>query len=130
MTFETLNLSGYEEADFPDAKDIEVYKGILVNVLDQEISVFGNTVKLNKKETKLISYLMAHAEQVLSREEIVGKMGSSERAQLAKDGISRYGSLRVHVYRLNSKLRKLGVNSVRIVNLPTRGYVIRMAPKI
>ena len=90
-----------------------VLEGIVVNKVDMSLKVDGQTVVMTRKEIELLSYLLTHRGQILSREHLLSNVWDS-------NGFVLERTVDVHITHLRKKLGQYGK---RIITKSGYGYM-------
>ena len=101
----------------PDASpELPSHKGVSVDVGRSLAVANGRRVELTKNELRILSLLMRHAGQIVSREEIMRDLWESE-------AFIDDNTLTVNINRLRATLKKIGVEDY-LVTHRGRGYSV------
>ena len=102
-----------DEAIGREGKNCIVFEGIVVNKADMSLTVDGEMVVMTRKEIELLSYLLTHRGQILSREHLLNNVWDN-------NGIVLERTVDVHITHLR---RKLGQYSKYIKTKSGYGYL-------
>ena len=102
-----------DEAIGREGKNCIIFEGIVVNKADMSLTVDGEMVVMTRKEIELLSYLLTHRGQILSREHLLNNVWDN-------NGIVLERTVDVHITHLR---RKLGQYSKYIKTKSGYGYL-------
>ena len=83
------------------SNDNIIFEGIVVNKADMSLMVDGESVVITRKEIELLSYLLTHRGQILSREHLLNNVWDS-------NGFVLERTVDVHITHLRRKLGQYG----------------------
>ncbi len=100
------------------ASPLRMWGDLLLNPVTGEVSYGDRPLQLTSKEYKLLELLIANGIHVVSVEEILGRLWSSEEFPVES-------TVRSHVRRLRNKLQRVGAASDLISTMHGRGYHLK-----
>ncbi|ERK58473.1 putative response regulator protein GraR [Gemella bergeri ATCC 700627] len=92
------------------------YKDVIFDINKDEVKFQGKTAQLTKNESRILTVLLEHREQIVSRELIMTTLWQS-------DHFIDENTLSVNVNRLRAKLKSIGVNDL-IMTKKGKGYLV------
>jgi two-component system, OmpR family, response regulator len=99
----------------PQAREHQIRYGDLMLLLDKRKVVYGEKeVELNRREFDILSYLVQHAEAVVTRESLL--------SSLDKDGEIFDRTVDSHISHLRTRLKQAGVSTLHISSVYGVGY--------
>lgn len=102
--------------DFSDKTSLITHGDLLFNPSDSTLSLHGERIELTKNENRILSVLLEHSGEIVSRDILMTRLWES-------DAYVDENTLTVNVTRLRKKLDALGVKSL-IKTKKGMGYII------
>lgn len=103
--------------DFSDKSSLLTHGDLLLNASDSTLSYHGEKIDLTKNENRILSVLLEHSGEIVSRETLMTRLWES-------DAYVDENTLTVNVTRLRKRLEALGVKDL-IQTKKGMGYIIK-----
>ncbi|NLO85715.1 MAG: response regulator transcription factor [Clostridiales bacterium] len=103
--------------DFSDKSSLLTHGDLLLNASDSTLSYHGEKIDLTKNENRILTVLLEHSGEIVSRETLMTRLWES-------DAYVDENTLTVNVTRLRKRLEALGVKGL-IQTKKGMGYIIK-----
>ena len=120
--FSRVNALLRRSAQFPQAGRQLVSGGVAVDLLQQTVTRNGSPVDLTATEYKLLCFLMENPGQVLSADQILGRLWDCEERYIDSS------TLTVYIRRLRTKIEEDPAHPQKILTVRGMGYKWSVTP--